>query len=273
MPELPEVETIVRDLQKKIVGRTVVGTKVFKSDILGNTTPAKLARALRNHRIAAVSRRAKKVVIHFDDDVFFVISLGMTGRAVVGNTAAHPDLNHVAARLDLDNGAFLLYDDARRFGRLEVFNAETWRERQATLGLEPLSDDFTADAFYDLTRTSIVPIRNWLLDQRFVVGIGNIYANEALFRAGVRPTRRAKTLTRLEAKRLRNTIRAVLTEAIDSRGSTLKDYRDADGNPGAFVARLQVYDRAGVPCVKCGTRIKRIVLTNRSAFYCPKCQS
>ena len=273
MPELPEAETIVRDLQKKVVGRTVIATKVFHDDILCNTTPQKLSRALKQHTIESVTRRAKKIVINFTDDVILVISLGMTGRVVVSKKQTHANLRHIAVRLDLDNGDSLLYDDARRFGSLEIFRAESWTERQQKLGLEPLADEFTAAKLFELARKSITPIRNWLLDQRFVVGIGNIYANEALYRAGIRPTRRARSLTRAETERLRKTIRDVLGEAINSRGSTLKDYRDADGNPGEFASRFQVYDRAGEKCPRCGTAIKRIVLTNRSAFYCPECQS
>lgn len=272
MPELPEAETIVRDLQS-IVGRTVVGTRVFKADILGNTTPVKLSRTLKQHTVQSVTRRAKKIVIQFNGDAVLVISLGMTGRVVVSSSKRIAELTHVAARLDLDNGTSLLYDDARRFGSLDLYTGATWQERQSAFGLEPLADEFTPEKLFELTRRSITPIRNWLLDQRFVVGVGNIYANEALYRAGIRPTRRARTLTRAETTRLRTTIRDVLQESIDFRGTTLLDYRDASGEEGAFVERLQVYDRDTEPCPKCGTPIKRIVLTNRSAFYCPKCQS
>ncbi|HEX6558857.1 MAG TPA: zinc finger domain-containing protein, partial [Longimicrobiales bacterium] len=180
---------------------------------------------------------------------------------------------HVAARLELDDGSALLYDDSRRFGSLDLFSAAAWHERQSTLGVEPLSSDFTAQRLHELTRSSIVPIRNWLLDQRHVVGVGNIYAAEALYRAGVRPTRRARTLTRAETVRLRDSLRAVLSAAVEGRGTTLSDYRDASGEEGAYESRLQVYDRAGTPCPNCSTPIKRVVFTNRSAFYCPKCQS
>jgi formamidopyrimidine-DNA glycosylase len=123
-----------------------------------------------------------------------------------------------------------------------------------------------------MTRTSITPIRNWLLDQTRISGIGNIYASEALFRAGVRPTRRAHTLTRAESARLRDSLRAVLEDSINKRGTTVSDYRDADGVEGGFAALLHVYDRAGQACLRCSTKIKRVVFTNRSAFYCPQCQ-
>lgn len=272
MPELPEAETIVRDLQKKIAGHTITGTKVFFPDILGSgLTPQRLSRLVRNHKIIKVERRAKKIVLHLSSDRVMVISLGMTGRAVVGRSRA-ADLRHIAVQFQLDDGRTLFYDDARRFGSIEVFNTDDWQHRQVGLGVEPLSDEFTPERLFLMTRGSITPIRNWLLDQKRVAGVGNIYASEALFRARVRPTRRARTLTRAEAERLRAGIREVLSAAIDARGTTFSDYRDADGNKGGFEPLLQVYDRAGQPCVRCGTPIKRVVFTNRSAFYCPQCQ-
>ena len=159
------------------------------------------------------------------------------------------DLRHIAVRFDLDDGTALLYDDARRFGSIEVYGSDRWQERQLALGVEPLSDEFTADRLVAMTRTSISPIRNWLLAQTRVSGIGNIYAAEALFRAGVRPTRRARTITRAEAARLRDALREVLIASIEARGTSISDYRDVDGVEGGFAARLYVYDRAGEPCL------------------------
>lgn len=272
MPELPEAETIVRDLQRKVVGRTIISTKVMFADILGGLTPQKLARLTRRKTINSVERRAKKVVLRLSDDVALVISLGMTGRVVVSNAERAKDLRHIAARFDLDNNTALLYDDSRRFGSIEVYTTDAWEQRQVSLGVEPLSDEFTGPKLFEMSRASISPIRNWLLDQTRVSGIGNIYAAEALYRAGVRPTRRANTLTRAEAGRLRDALREVLNASINLRGTTLNDYRDADGIEGGFEPLLLVYDRAGQKCRKCGSLIKRVVFTNRSAFYCPKCQ-
>lgn len=272
MPELPEAETIVRDLQRKVVGHMITGTKVIWPDILGATTPQKLAKLVRRKTINSVERRAKKVVLRLSDDYVMVISLGMTGRVVVSNAERARDLRHIAVKFDLDNNTSLLYDDSRRFGSIEVYTTDAWETRQVTLGVEPLSDEFTPQKLFEMTRTSISPIRNWLLDQTRVSGIGNIYAAEALYRAGVRPTRRANTLTRAEASRLRDTLRHVLEASINKRGTTLSDYRDADGVEGGFEPLLLVYDRDGQKCRKCGSIIKRVVFTNRSAFYCPKCQ-
>ncbi|HUP19985.1 MAG TPA: bifunctional DNA-formamidopyrimidine glycosylase/DNA-(apurinic or apyrimidinic site) lyase, partial [Gemmatimonadota bacterium] len=221
---------------------------------------------------AGVGRRGKNVVLRFEDDARLVVNLGMTGRLVLSDVPRAAELAHVAVRFALRDGRTLLYDDTRRFGLLQLFDATAWRARDAELGLEPLDDAFSADALHSMTRRTRVPIRNFLLDQYKVAGVGNIYALEALHRAGVRPTRRARTLTRAEAARLRDALRAVLRMAIRNRGTTFSDYRDASGEAGGFEPLLQVYGREGTPCPACGTPIKRKVLSNRSAFYCPACQ-
>jgi formamidopyrimidine-DNA glycosylase len=273
MPELPEAETIVRDLRSRIPGHTVVRTRVPRADLLAKgLTPAKFNAKLKGRRIADVQRRGKNVVIVFEGDVRLVINLGMTGRVLTSDAARAGEMRHIGAELDLDDGRRVLYDDSRRFGHLDIRDEKTWAERDAELGTEPLSDAHTGAHLYDLTRTSITPIRNWLLDQRRLAGVGNIYAVEALYRAGIRPTRRAKTLTKREASLLRDTLRAVLQESIDRRGTTISDYRDADGERGGFDTYLAAYGREGMPCQTCGTMIKRVVLSNRSAFYCPRCQ-
>ena len=273
MPELPEAETIVRDLRARICGATITKVVVKHADVLGPTlTPAALGRRVRGRSVRDVTRRGKKVVLELDEGLRLVISLGMTGRVVTSDASRAGELRHVAVTFSLADGRTLLFDDSRRFGEIDLHDEASWSVRTAALGLEPLSDAFTADALHALTRTSITPIRNWLLDQRRVAGIGNIYAVEALYRAGVRPTRRAKTLTRRETAALRDTLRAVLQESIDARGTTISDYRDASGERGEFDQRLRVYDREGLPCRECGSIIKRVVLSNRSAFYCPQCQ-
>ncbi|CAN5717559.1 bifunctional DNA-formamidopyrimidine glycosylase/DNA-(apurinic or apyrimidinic site) lyase [soil metagenome] len=272
MPELPEAETIVRDLRARLPGRTVTRVSVKHADLLHTGLTARaLDRGLRGRTITGVSRRGKNVVLELGG-TRLIINLGMTGRVVTSDAARAADLRHVAVRFELDDGRAVLYDDARRFGDLDLRDEAGWAERDAELGVEPLSDAFTAERLQALTRTSIVPIRNWLLDQRRVAGVGNIYALEALFRAGVRPTRRAKTLRRRETAALRDTLRAVLQESIEARGTTISDYRDGSGERGNFDTRLRVYGRDGMPCRECGEKIKRIVLTNRSAFYCPNCQ-
>ena len=273
MPELPEAETIVRALRTRLPGARVTGVSVKHSDVLApGLTGRRLGSRLRGRRITDVTRRGKNVILVFEDELRLVINLGMTGRVVTSDAKRAEEMRHVAVRFALDDGRTILYDDIRRFGSLDLRDAEGWRERDAELGLEPLGDEFTGEALWAITRKSVSPIRNLLLDQRKVAGVGNIYANEALFRAGIRPTRRSNRITRREAAALRNHLRDVLNESIANRGTTISDYRDAFGESGGFVQWLRVYDRAGEPCLVCGTPIRRVVLTNRSAFYCPVCQ-
>lgn len=271
MPELPEAETIARDLDARLHGVGIVGVDVHHPDVLGR--PADQFRdALLGRSLAGAGRRGKNVVLAFEDGGRLMVNLGMTGRLVLSDAPKAGDLRHVAVRLRLDDGRDLLYDDIRRFGHLEVYEPETWPARDAELGVEPLGPDFTADALLAITRRTRTPVRNVLLDQRKVAGVGNIYALEALFRAAIRPTRRGHRITRSEAMALRDALRAVLAEAITHRGTTFSDYRDAAGEAGAFEALLRVYGREGLPCTVCRTPIKRVALTNRSAFYCPRCQ-
>jgi formamidopyrimidine-DNA glycosylase len=273
MPELPEAETIVRDLRRRVVASTITGASVPRPDILrAPLTPRRAAARLRGRRILATARRAKKVILELDDGGRIVIHLGMTGRVLTSDAPAAGELHHIVTRIRLLDGRDILFDDARRFGRLEIVEADAWPEWSAALGPEPLSPQFTADELFRGLRASATPVRNWLLDQKRVAGIGNIYACEALFRAGVRPTRRARTLTRRQAAALHTALRDVLSEAIRARGTTFRDYRDASGGRGAFQARLGVYDREGEPCFTCASPIRRVVLSNRSAFFCPTCQ-
>jgi formamidopyrimidine-DNA glycosylase len=272
MPELPEVETIVRGLQRTVPGATIKKVTVKHPNVILAETPVQFTRTLRNRRMEKVERRAKQIVIHLDDQSHLVISLGMTGKVLVADAARAKQQKYVAVRFDLEDGRVMLYDDVRRFGRLEHFAPEHWDRRAMEFGVEPLSAAFTAQRLFELTRLSISPIRNWLLDPYRVAGIGNIYANEALYRSGIRPTRRADKLTRAECVKLRDEIRYVLQAAIDKRGTSMSDYVDADGEEGGYWDLRQVYARESEPCGRCKTPIKRIVLSNRSAFYCPKCQ-
>jgi formamidopyrimidine-DNA glycosylase len=273
MPELPEAETIARDLDGKVRGARIVSTRVLHDDILApHLRAADLGRSVKGRRIEGVSRRGKNVVIELEGDVRVMINLGMTGRVITSDSPRAAELRHNAVRFGLEDGRTLIFDDARRFGRVDLLDSGAWATRTGALGVEPLSADFTLAYLRPATRASITPIRNWLLDQRRVAGVGNIYANEALFRARVRPTRRSNRMTLRETSALREALRDVLSEAIHSRGTTLNDYRDGTGNEGGFQVRLRVYGRDGEPCLNCGTPIKRTVLTNRSAFYCPSCQ-
>ena len=272
MPELPEAETIARDLDPRLTGRRITDIAITHEDVIYGE-PAAFPGALVGGTIAGVGRRGKNVVVSLEEGARLVVNLGMTGRLVTSDAPRVDELGHVAVAFRLDDGRDLLYDDTRRFGLLRVYPPDAWRERDAELGLEPLSDAFTTDALWAMTKATRTPVRNFLLDQYRVAGVGNIYALEALFRAGVRPTRRGKRITRREAGRLRDALREVLRAAIENRGTTFSDYRDASGEAGGFEPLLRVYGREGEPCTVCGTAIKRTVLTNRSAFYCPECQT
>jgi formamidopyrimidine-DNA glycosylase len=271
VPELPEAETIARDLAPRLAGARVVGVTVHRPDVVAGDD-VRFGDALLGRTIQEVGRRGKNVVVRFRDDGRLVVNLGMTGRLVLDDSARAEELRHVAVRFQLKDGRALLFDDVRRFGRLQLYEPELWPARDAELGLEPLDPAFTAHALHQLTRRTRAPIRNFLLDQSKVAGVGNIYALEALFRAGIRPTRRSHRLTRADVARLRDALEVVLRLAIQHRGTTFSDYRDASGERGAFEPLLQVYGREGQPCHACGTVIRRKVLTNRSVFYCPGCQ-
>lgn len=272
MPELPEVETIARDLDPRLTGRRITGVEVRHADVIEHD-PEGFQESVTGLHVVGVGRRGKNVVMRLEDDARLVVNLGMTGRLMTSDAPGAEELSHVAVTFPLDDGRALLYDDTRRFGRLEVYGPEAWRRRDAELGLEPLSPALTADALWKLTKATRTPIRNVLLDQYRVAGIGNIYALEALFTAGIRPTRRGHRITRKEAERLRDGIRDVLRRAIAHRGTTFSDYRDGSGEAGGFQTLLNVYGREGEPCRTCGTPIKRMVLSNRGAFYCPSCQT
>jgi len=270
MPELPEVETIVRDLGRTIPGRTIREVQVFRPDLIEGEAADRFAAGLRGESVARITRRAKNIVVELRAQ-WLVVNLGMTGRLLVGGSGA-PLPQHLGVRFVLDDGRELLYQDVRRFGRLQRFFDEQWAARAAVFGLEPLEPEFTGAVLFDLTRRSRVAIKTWLMDQRRVVGVGNIYASEALFRAGIDPRREANSLSTEEADLLRDMIRAVLLEAINFRGTTLLDYRDAQGERGGFAERLRVYDRAGKPCRECATPILRLVQGGRSTFFCEVCQ-
>jgi formamidopyrimidine-DNA glycosylase len=270
VPELPEVETIVRGLADTLPGATIRQVEVLKPDLIEGESAASFARELEGRRMRSIGRRAKNIVIDVGDE-YLLVNLGMTGRLFIPRPGDPPS-THPGVRFRLDDGRELTYHDVRRFGRLWRMAPEEWRAWEATLGVEPLSDAFTAKWLYERTRRSRVAVKTWLMDQKNVVGVGNIYASEALFRAKVDPRTPANELTRPQCTRIRQGVRDVLEEAIRFRGTTLLDYRDSSGEPGEFVRRLRVYDREGEPCVVCGTPIRRIVQGGRSTFFCPKCQ-
>ncbi|TVP58848.1 MAG: bifunctional DNA-formamidopyrimidine glycosylase/DNA-(apurinic or apyrimidinic site) lyase [Gemmatimonadales bacterium] len=273
MPELPEAETIARGLREPLTGASVDRVAVIHADVL-DLEAEDFAGRLRGSRFEAIGRRGKNLVLRLADSRRLVVNLGMSGRLLMrGPGAGGPPPTHPAVYFHLQGGlGSLVYHDVRRFGRLSLHSAKEYAAWSATLGPEPLGPEFTAVALERGLRSSATPLRSWLLDQRRVAGVGNIYANEAAFLARIDPRARTNSLDADAARRLHRAIRRVLSEAIDARGTTLRDYRTAQGWEGEYGAKLQVYGRAGEPCPRCAEPIVREVLSNRSVFFCPRCQ-
>lgn len=261
MPELPEVETVVRTLRPAIVGKRILNAEFTGLRVLIGS-PRKTANALAGKRIKAIERYGKFIAIRLDKG-YLVVHLGMTGRLLVDGNLS----KWTHAVFTLDKGS-LRYEDPRQFGRIEY--GEELPARVSRLGPEPL--EVTADEFARRLKQRKSPIKAVLLNQAVVRGVGNIYADEALFRAGVHPKKIAASLKRERADRVHTAMQEVLAEAIESRGSSVSNYVDAEGHKGAFQNAQRIYQRTGEPCVTCGTPIKRIVVAQRSTHFCPKCQ-
>lgn len=272
MPELPEVETIVRELAGPVPGHRIRRVVVRRADLLRESRQS-FRVGLEGREVMAVSRRGKNILLHLSGEEFLLVNLGMTGQLLFHPPDSDEDLpRHLALAFLLEAGGALLYADARRFGHLRRYSRDAWEAESRRLGPEPLGRALTPTRFHTAVQRSRSPIRSWLLDQTRVAGIGNIYANESLFNAGIHPLRQARSLTEDESKALLKGIRDVLRRAIRARGTTLRDYRTATGGEGGFGPALQVYGREGEGCPACKTPVERVVFSNRSAFFCPRCQ-
>lgn len=274
MPELPEVETVVRGLRPHLMGRKFIHIEQRRPDLREKLPPA-FARRLEGRQIAAVDRRAKYILIQLDDGNVLVVHLGMSGQFVLGEKPNAVGL-HEHLAFTLDDGRVLRFTDPRRFGLMDLVPLArlTAHRRFAEIGPEPLSPDFTARALADLLDGRRGPIKAALIDQRVVAGVGNIYACEALYAAGLSPKRKSHTIVRDRATRLVAALKEVLEKAIAAGGSSARDYVNASGEQGWFQAQWAVYDREGQPCpaCDCGGGVRRIVQSGRSTFYCPRRQ-
>ena len=296
MPELPEVETVARGLAQAMQGRLIATVRANRAD-LRFPLPQNFAGRLAGQRVETVARRAKYILIQLSGGESLIVHLGMTGRFTIhkadgerlslgelyddaqprGGDGAH---DHIV--FSLDDGARIIYTDPRRFGVMDLcLTSEASAHRLTrSLGVEPLGPNLTPRYLAEIFFGRKAPLKSVLMDQRLIAGLGNIYVCEALFRAGLSPRRKAGTLSRgrksLDPRlsRLALAIRGVLTDAISAGGSTLRDYARADGSAGAFQHRFLVYDREGKPCPRrgCGGRIRRILQSGRSTFYCSRCQ-
>jgi formamidopyrimidine-DNA glycosylase len=270
VPELPEVETVVRDLRPHLVGRRIVRVTVGAKRLRRAWSPA-WAKRLAGRTIRAVRRRGKWILLDLDEGLL-VIHLGMTGQLTVG-PADRPAEDHTHFVADLDDGQQLRFRDVRRFGSITLYADAV--ELEAFLGgrLGPEPFDLPAGDFRRALAGTSRPLKAALLDQRVVAGVGNIYADEALFQAKLPPTQLGRDTTPAEADRLRKAIVAVLNRAIERRGSSIRDYVGGDGRRGSYQEERRVYGRTGRPCPRCGAPVARVRLAGRSTHYCPRCQA
>jgi formamidopyrimidine-DNA glycosylase len=271
VPELPEVETLARDLRKLLCGAQFQAVTLFWTRSVAMPAADELVQGLPGQRILDVSRRGKFLQFSLSGPSYLLIHLRMSGHVQVEPSTA-PRGPYARAVFDLTDGRRLVFSDPRKFGRIY------WLTQPdlvlGALGPEPLADDLTLDAFRSLLAMRKGALKPLLLNQALLAGLGNIYTDEALFRAGLHPQRKANTLTEDEVARLYTAIREVLQQAIGNRGTTLADarYRDAEGRPGHNRESLRVYHRTGEPCPCCGTPIERAVVGGRGTHFCPHCQ-
>ncbi len=261
MPELPEVETVVRTLAPKLTGRRIVNARFFSRHVVRQKFPV-LARRLKNQPVKSVRRHGKFIVLELDHGILS-IHLGMTGKLLLDSEPGP----YARAIFELDEG-LLVYDDVRHFGRIEW--SAGLLERAEALGPDALG--IALDDFLALLKKRNASVKPLLLNQKFLRGMGNIYTDEALFEAHIHPRAMASSLSKARATRLHRAMVDILTTAIRLKGSSISDYVDADGVKGSFQLQHQVYGRAGDPCPTCGTAIRRIVVGQRGTHYCPKCQ-
>lgn len=273
MPELPEVETVKRSLEKKLTGRTIKSVELLLEKIVKEPSADSFTQAIADKSVLGMGRRGKYLLIFLSEGLAMVIHLRMTGQLI--HCAVDADrAKHTHVVFNLDDGTQLRFIDQRQFGRIYLMPDYQLDKISGlnTLGVEPLSDDFTREFMKKELKRKRVKIKSLLLDQTFIAGIGNIYADEALYRARLHPERLACTLTPRETVKLYQAIREVLSEGIENRGTSIKDYVDGDGRSGNYQALLRVYGKEDEPCRICGTIILRKKVGGRSSFYCSKCQ-
>ncbi|MEW6447917.1 MAG: DNA-formamidopyrimidine glycosylase [Bacillota bacterium] len=273
MPELPEVETIRRQLSEKIGGLTIAGATVYLNKVIKEPSPELFVREIRGRKISGITRRGKYLLFDLSGGYLLVIHLRMSGQLVYESETA-PQPHHTHMLLHLERGRLRL-TDVRQFGRIWLLPAEeSWRMAELRkLGPEPLSADFTETYLRNRLKNSRRQVKPVLLDQEIVAGIGNIYADEALHMAELHPGRRSDGLTVREVKKLYRAVKEVLQEGILHRGTSIQNYVDAEGQKGTHQDFLRVHNRAGQPCPRCGTAVTKIKLGGRGTYFCPGCQT
>jgi formamidopyrimidine-DNA glycosylase len=271
VPELPEVETIRRQLAPQLEGRTLVEVEILDPRWTLPAPAAPVQAALHGARVERLARSGKYLVWSLADDRHLIMHLRMTG-ALLYDPAVEP--RHTRVRFELGQGHRLLYVDPRRFGTGHLLDGSTARDDYlaARIGIEPLTPQFTAEHLRRIARGRTAPVKAFVLDQRRIAGVGNIYADEALFRAGIHPLRPAGRLGRAQWTRLHDAIEEALTAGIDAKGASIDDFRHIDGARGSFQDRFLVHRRAGEPCPRCGRTIRKIVVVGRGTYVCERCQ-
>ncbi|HEX8158299.1 MAG TPA: bifunctional DNA-formamidopyrimidine glycosylase/DNA-(apurinic or apyrimidinic site) lyase [Solirubrobacteraceae bacterium] len=271
MPELPEVETIRRQLAPLVEGRALRALEVLDPKWCEPLAPEALADALQGREVQRLGRRGKYLIWEAFDEVYLLMHLRMTGTVLYDSP---PQTLYARVRFELDDGHELHFCDPRRFGTGELVLGRPALEEflDARLGVEPLGEDFTAEHLYRVTRNRRAPIKALLLDQRRVAGVGNIYANEALFRAGIHPLRPAGTLKRAQVAALRDALVAALSAGLNAGGASIDDFRHPDGVRGAFQNEFLVHGRAGEACEVCGRLVVKFVAAGRGTYACERCQ-
>ena len=274
MPELPETETIARDLDRAISGASVVDVRVKRSDVLREVTSRQLRARVTGVEIRHTWRRAKLIVLDLSSDDRIVVQPRFTGAMLI-DAGSLPDEERRYSTVEfvLNDDRSLHYRDIRRLGTVALMSPDRFAKYSGALGHEPLADDFTAEKLSVILRASRQAVKRVLMDQRRLVGVGNIYANEVLWRSCLDPSRSAATLSTREMSRLYDELRDVLTRAVAARGTSFRDYRDASGERGSFAAQLQAYGRDGEPCARCGQRLTSThEIDGRSTVFCHRCQ-
>ncbi len=274
MPELPETETIARDLQRLLAGRTIAQVTVHRPDVLRGGDERALQLHSEGRSIVRVWRRAKSVVIELADARYLVIQPRFTGAVLVDDAAeAEPEHAYVTVTWALADGGRFVYRDVRRLGTVTLLDDAGFANYSARIGPEPLDPSFDSQRLSGILRVSSQAVKKVLMDQRVLAGVGNIYANEALWRAGIDPSRPARSVVPNEVERLHSALTEILQASIAERGTTFRDYRDPANRPGGYAARLLAYGRGGEPCARCGaTLIETNAIDGRSTVFCYRCQ-
>ena len=275
MPELPETETIARDLERLTGGATIVAVAVHKSDVLRGTSPKSFRSRVTDVKMLRWWRRAKLIIADLSSGDRLVVQPRFTGALLIEDASLDKArLTHSTLHFELDDGRRLHYSDVRRLGTVALMSPPTFARYERQLGVEPLDPSFTTEQLSGIVRASRQAIKKLLMDQRRVAGVGNIYANESLWRAGIDPSRSASSLRTHELDALRASLVDILTDSIAARGTTFRDFQDTAGERGGYAERLQAYGRGGLPCMRCGSRLfETHAIDGRSTVICSRCQN